>query len=117
LSLEEISDASQKQRESVQRLLRDYTVLVQRHVRATRLREPRPSEHVRTMARRLARLHARARDVVQLHLRMLENTGSWSKAAEERAYANDARLVLLELMGNLIDIYQEGTVLRVHHER
>ncbi|MCP5419506.1 MAG: response regulator [Gammaproteobacteria bacterium] len=116
LSLEELSKASPEQQESVQELLRDYTVLVQRHVRATRLQESRPAEHVRAMAQRLTRLHARARDVVQLHLRMLENTGSWAKAAEERAFANDARLVLLELMGNLIDIYQEGVVSRVHHE-
>ncbi|MEE4380174.1 MAG: response regulator [Candidatus Competibacteraceae bacterium] len=112
LSLEELSRTGLDQRDSVQKLLRDYTLLVQRHVRATRLQEPRPAEDVRMLARQLARLHARARDVVHLHLRVLENTGSWSKSAEERAFANDARLVLLELMGNLIDIYLEWTALR-----
>ncbi|MEZ5583737.1 MAG: response regulator [Candidatus Competibacteraceae bacterium] len=112
LSLEELSKTTLDQRESVQTLLRDYTLLVQRHVRATRLQEPRPAEHVRVLARQLARMHARARDVVHLHLKVLESTGSWSKSAEERAFANDARLVLLELMGNLIDIYLEWTALR-----
>ncbi|NJN47934.1 MAG: response regulator [Candidatus Competibacteraceae bacterium] len=112
LSLEELSTTGLDQRYSVQKLLRDYTLLVQRHVRATRLQEPRPAEHVRALARQLARLHARARDVVHLHLRVLENTGSWAKSAEERAFANDARLVLLEVMGHLIDIYLEWTTLR-----
>jgi len=109
LSLEELTKTGLDQRESVQKLLRNYTLLVQRHVRATRLQEPRPAEHVRELARQLARLHAKARDVVHLHLKMLEKTGSWEKPAEERAFANDARLVLVELMGNLIDIYLEWT--------
>lgn len=115
-SLEEISKASPEQQASVQHLLQDYTLLVQQHVRATRLREARPSQQVRVMAQHLVRLQARARDLAQLHLRMLKNTGSWSKASEERAFANDARLVLLELMGNLIDLYQDGATLRASHE-
>ncbi|HYQ92145.1 MAG TPA: response regulator [Candidatus Competibacteraceae bacterium] len=107
-SLERLTGPGPGERDNVQRLLRDYTALVRSYVCSTRLNQPRPSAKVRALARRLAGVHAGAHDVVRLHLKVLEGLGCWSKSSEERAFANDARLALVELMGNLIDIYLAG---------
>lgn len=104
-TLEELAAAAPGGRETVQRLLHDYSTLARSYVRSTRLNQPRPSTRVQALARRLSRIHASARDVVRLHLDMLNSVGQWSKSSEERAFANDARLALVELMGNLIDLY------------
>ncbi|MFO1430813.1 MAG: response regulator [Candidatus Competibacteraceae bacterium] len=107
-SLERLMGPGPGEHDNVQRLLRDYAALVRSYVRSTRLNQPRPSAKVRALARRLAGVHADAHDVVRLHLKVLEGLGCWSKSSEERAFANDARLALVELMGHLIDIYLAG---------
>lgn len=114
-SLERLSSTGPDERDNAQRLLRDYTQLVNSYVRATRLQQPRPSLKVRALARRLASHRAHARDLVRLHLKMLENNGCWAKPVEERAFAHDARLVLVEVMGNLIDIYLDREA-GLHHD-
>jgi PAS domain S-box-containing protein len=86
-------------------LLPDYRNTVLRYVRAVRVREDRPSEDVRRLAQRLAVIGARARDVVRLHLRVISEFSQRAMPAEERSFSNDARLVLVELMGHLMDIY------------
>lgn len=104
-SLERLTGPGAGESDNAQRLLRDYNALVRSYVRAARLNQPRPSAKVRALARRLARMHAGAHEVVRMHLKVLEDLGCWSKSSEERAFATDARLALVELMGNLIDIY------------
>ncbi|MBF0416324.1 MAG: response regulator [Magnetococcales bacterium] len=84
-----------------------YGALVRRYVLATRERLPKPSGEVQNLALRLAAMGMGARDVVRLHLMVLKETGTWSTAAEEKAFSVDARLALVELMGNLIDLYKE----------
>jgi PAS domain S-box-containing protein len=86
-------------------ILPDYRNTVLRYVRAVRVREDRPSEDVRRLAQRLAVIGGRARDVVRLHLRVLSEFSQRAMPAEDRAFSNDARLVLVELMGHLMDIY------------
>ena len=86
-------------------LLPDYRDTVLRYVRAVRIREDRPTESVRGLAKRLSVIGARARDVVRLHLRVLSEFSQRAMPNEDRAFSNDARLVLVELMGNLMDIY------------
>jgi PAS domain S-box-containing protein len=84
---------------------RDYRDTVLRYVRAVRIRQDRPSESVRGLARRLSDIRARAQDVVRLHLRVLHEFSQRAMPDEDRSFSNDARLVLVELMGNLMDIY------------
>jgi len=91
--------------ETLYRLVPDYREIVLRYVRSVRIREERPSEGVREFAQRLVAIRARARDVVRLHLRILNEFSQRALPAEDRAFSNDARLVLVELMGNLMDMY------------
>jgi PAS domain S-box-containing protein len=86
-------------------LLPDYRNTVLRYVRAVRIREDRPTESVRGLAQRLAVIGARAKDVVRLHLLVLNEFSQRAMPADDRSFSNDARLVLVELMGHLMDIY------------
>lgn len=91
--------------ETLYGMLSDYRDMVLSYVRAVRIREDRPSDRVREFARRLASIQVQARDVVRLHLRFLNEFSQRAVPNAERAFSNDARLVLVELMGNLMDIY------------
>ncbi|MBF0310800.1 MAG: response regulator transcription factor [Magnetococcales bacterium] len=84
-----------------------YGALVRQYVFASRERQARPSASVQGLAQRLAAMGAGARDVVRLHVKVLKETGNWSTSAEERAFGVDARLALVELLGNLADLYRE----------
>jgi DNA-binding NarL/FixJ family response regulator len=95
----------QPDKETLYGLLPDYRGLIRCYVHAVRIREDRPSHRVREFARQLAAIRARARDVVRLHLDVLNEFSQRTLPAEDRAFSNDARLVLVELMGNLIDLY------------
>jgi len=92
--------------EKLKELFPDYRETVLRYVRAVRIREERPSDRVRELARRLSVIGFQARDVVKLHLRVLNEFSQRAMPGEDRAFSNDARLVLVELMGNLIDVYR-----------
>ncbi|MBF0165761.1 MAG: response regulator [Magnetococcales bacterium] len=88
-------------------LERVYSELVRHYVVTTREGRDPPREEVRNVATRLMAMHAGARDVVLLHLKMLRGTGHWTTTTEERAFSQDARLVLVELLGHLTDLYRE----------
>jgi len=98
-------------------LFSEYQDLVLRYVRAMRIQEDRPAEPMRAFARRLAGMHTRAGDVVHLHLRVLDAISRRILPNEQRALANDARLALVELMGDLADIYLHGAFDRENDSR
>ena len=83
-----------------------YRDLMQRYIRAVQLREDRPGNGVREFARKLIEVECRARDVVSLHLAVLTEFTQQASPAEDRALATDARLMLVELMGVLMDTYR-----------
>lgn len=111
--LERYSDGEPEGGGRVFALKPSYGALVRRYVLATRGREPKPSAEVQNLALRLAAMGLGARDVVRLHLMVLKETGTWSTAAEEKAFSVDARLALVELMGHLTDLYRERAMGRV----
>ena len=94
-------------RENPEKLAFDYRDVILTYVRAVRIREERPSDRVRELARDLVRLRAGARDVVRLHLGVLSEFSQRATPDQDRAFSNDARLVLVELLGNILDIYRE----------
>ncbi|MBF0215045.1 MAG: response regulator [Magnetococcales bacterium] len=108
-SLEQLSNRTPGDGLRALSLERVYAELVRHYVITTRERRDPPREEVRALAVRLMAMNAGARDVVLLHLRMLRATGHWTTAAEERAFSQDARLVLVELLGHLTDFYRERT--------
>lgn len=89
-------------------LIPDYKTLVIRYIRAIRIREDRPSDQVQDFAKRLAALRIQARDVVRIHLGVLTELTEEILPSREKAFSNDARLVLLELLGNLLDTYYKA---------
>lgn len=88
-------------------LAANYNSLVRHYVFATREGQPRPYVMMKSLAQRLVAMKVKARDVVRLHLKVLKETGIWTTTTEERAFSVDARLVLVELLGTLADIYRD----------
>ncbi len=82
-----------------------YQKIVLHYVRAVRAGEDRPSQSIRVFAAELASLRFGARDIIHLHLRFLDAFVDRFLPQEQRALSNDARLGLLEVMGELLDIY------------
>jgi len=92
--------------ELLNQLTGDYREIILRYVLAVRIREDRPSDDVRELAKRLIALRAKAKDIVRLHLSVVNPISERALPDEDRAFANDARLVLVELMGSLMDGYE-----------
>ena len=109
----EIENRPYPAEEALKDLLPDYRDIVLGYVRALRIREDRPSERVRSFARRLSSIRVRARDIVRLHLGVLNEFSQRALPSEDRAFSNDARLALVELMGNILDIYLNGSAKKV----
>jgi len=87
-----------------------YKELVIKYIRALRLREERPSEEVREFAAMLNNHKVNAAGVVRIHLRFLNEISGQVDIQQERAFSNDARLVLVELLGNMLDYMLIKTV-------
>ena len=73
------------------------------------MQSSRPSKDARALAARVAELGAGARDLVRLHLGVLDQVTGGAMRADERAIANDARLVLVELLGSVLDLYRSSS--------
>jgi len=84
-----------------------YKDLVLRYIRAIRYREERPSEKVKEFAKRLTELRFDAAGVVRIHLGFLNEISGQVDLQQEKAFSNDARLVLVETLGNMVDMLQD----------
>ena len=67
--------------------------------------KPRPREAVREFAMRTASLRLKARHIVKFHLDVLESLERGSPEPSLVSLTNDLRLLLVEVLGNLADIY------------
>lgn len=90
-------------------LTESYRALAHLYMRAVRLQDSRPRMQVRALAARLAVLQAGARDVVRIHLGALDDLTRGVMTADRQAIASDARLVLVELLGSLLDLYRSAS--------
>ncbi|KPA10380.1 hypothetical protein MHK_009423, partial [Candidatus Magnetomorum sp. HK-1] len=82
-----------------------YTDLVLQYIRSLRLNEPSPSKSIKKMSKKLARFAFTARDIIQLHTKVIQSiTKDLLHDHKQRLYV-DARLLLIEIMGNLADSY------------
>lgn len=64
------------------------------------------SDDLRRIAEHLGQLRAGPRDVVDIHLTSLRNKSSSTNPVRSQAYAEEGRLVALELMGYLVGYYR-----------
>ena len=87
-------------------LTESYRTIVRQYVLAVRVQDSRPRAQVKALATQLAEHKASARHVVKLHLGILDDLTEGAMAADRQKVANDARLVLVELLGNLLDLYR-----------
>ncbi|QDV38522.1 PAS domain-containing protein [Tautonia plasticadhaerens] len=70
--------------------------------------EPDGSAELTTLAERLADAGAGPRDVVELHALALRQRSSGAQSAKARAFAEEAKVAVLELMGRLAEHYRAG---------
>ncbi len=68
------------------------------------------SKEVTAMAERLGALRAGPRDVVDIHILALKNKNRHSNPVKAEAYAEESRLITLELMGELVSYYRKRCV-------
>jgi PAS domain S-box-containing protein len=68
------------------------------------------SEEVMAMAERLGALRAGPRDVVDIHVKALKNKSKQANLIKAEAYAEEGRLIALELMGELVSHYRRRCV-------
>lgn len=68
------------------------------------------SESLRTLGDQLGFLKAGPRDVVQIHHIALQHKASNVTLSKSRAYLEEGRLLVLELMGNLVSYYRNYTL-------
>lgn len=61
---------------------------------------------LRVLARRLGRLKAGPRDVIELHTTTLKNKDENAPLLRAQAYAREGHLMILELMGYLVSFYR-----------
>jgi hypothetical protein len=68
--------------------------------------EQDPSQDLREVAEQLGLLKAGPRDVVEIHMTALKQKISGLNALKAQAYADEGRLIVLELMGYLASYYR-----------
>jgi PAS domain S-box-containing protein len=73
------------------------------------------SGQLRQMAEQLSRLEAGPKDVVQAYVQALEHKTGGLKSTKARAYTDEGRLLLLELMGYLAASYHNRCLGRSNH--
>lgn len=75
------------------------------------------SKEVTAMAERLGALRAGPRDVVDIHIAALRNKNNQSNPIKAEAYAEESRLIALELMGELVSYYRNRSVYLVRPDQ
>lgn len=104
---ERLSDTSP---DAFDMIVHQYAELILRNIEASKFElERKPSQELRVMAQRLGFLRAGPRDVVSLHIAAIKRS-STEKVTMSYAVAEEARMMLIELMGNLVSYYRDHVV-------
>lgn len=98
------------------RRLQAYIQLLFSYLRSIRLREPRPREQIHSMVSYFADRSFTAKAVTDLHVLALRQVTSAGMPKEEREIAEDARLLLIEVLGTLSDTYRRRALRNREHE-
>jgi hypothetical protein len=90
-----------------QKLTQQYGDLIDQALEQRIYRVDHPlSDSLRMIARHLGALNASPRDVVEIHVTALKKRTLSATSAKAKAYAEEGRLVILELMGYLTSHYR-----------
>lgn len=105
--LERLSESSP---DTFQTLLEQYAELIEQSIEERKLRvDKKTSQALRVMAQRLGFLRASPRDVVELHVAAMKMTRPL-KMTTSYVVVEEARLMLIELMGSLAAYYRSHMV-------
>jgi DNA-binding response OmpR family regulator len=85
-----------------------YTDLLNRYVKAIRLRGPRPRAAMEQVVTVIGNGGGGPQDLIDVHLAALERTAAREPEARGRVLTVDGRLMALEMMGFLVDYYRKG---------
>jgi len=101
-------------------LVPEYREIVESYLRSGRVRDDPWSQRVREFAARLAAVRFGSRSVMQLHLGVMNRVtnqvlldmqrGISREEHDGRSFSKDARLVLVELLAALLEIYRSAAV-------
>ncbi|MEQ8278661.1 MAG: response regulator [Deltaproteobacteria bacterium] len=95
--------------ESYETFVGRYLALLEEYLDHVTQQRPRPREGIRRLASDLSASYASARDVIDVHLAALER-GLEDATPERREVVRvDGRLLGLEVMGSLVDLYRDGS--------
>jgi len=88
----------------INQLIPEYRELLIKYIRAIRLKEKLPSTQVRFIAKKIYDHQFKAKDIINLHVQVLEEITKPLFSSEANSFSLDARLLLLELMGSICDL-------------
>jgi response regulator RpfG family c-di-GMP phosphodiesterase len=88
----------------IKELIPEYKKLLIKYIGAVRLKKITPSDHVKVLAKQISDSQLKAKQIINLHVQVLEEITKPLFPSEANAFALDARLVLLELMGTICDL-------------
>ena len=88
----------------IQQFIPEYRALLIQYVNSVRSKEKLPSTHVKLIAKKISDFQFKAKDIINLHVMVLDNLTKPLLASTANSFALDARLLLLDLMGNICDL-------------
>ncbi|NTW50180.1 MAG: hypothetical protein HGB19_10720, partial [Chlorobiales bacterium] len=96
------------------RLVDDFDMLasksVENQIYKTDAEEPPLRTDISTLSEKMGALNAGPRDVVEVYLATLKNKSITASPAEMTAYVDEAKLLVLELMGHLVSFYRNYSI-------
>ncbi|MEQ9501617.1 MAG: response regulator [Deltaproteobacteria bacterium] len=95
--------------ETYEALVRRYLALLEDYLDHVTEQRPRPRGGIRGIASDLCASYASARDVIDVHLAALERGMEDATPERREVIRVDGRLLGLEVMGSLVDLYQAST--------
>ena len=88
-------------------LLKNYKVLINKAVEyRIKGRDDSVSESLIEIAGRLGEVMAKPRDVIELHLNAIREITEATVSSKKQVYLEEGRIMVLELMGNLVSYYR-----------
>jgi len=87
-----------------QDLIPEYRRLLVNYIRAIRLKEKTPSTLLKSIAKKMSDHKFMAKDIIHLHIQVLEEATKTFFPSDANSFSLDARLLLLEIMGTICDL-------------
>ncbi|MCG8634805.1 MAG: response regulator [Desulfobacterales bacterium] len=105
-SMAGVGPLHQRESEAFVQLQDDYSDLIEAYLEKLNYRKSLSNLGIEKLAARIGRLNGGPKDVIDLHLRVIEDKSLGAAPLKVRGYTLEGRLFALELMGFLADYYR-----------